>query len=80
MFSNGQPDLGGGALGSIGNNRFLGHIPGASWALSNASAMDISARYNYWGFTTTSDIEGIIWDQKDSAAVGRVCYDGYLTH
>ena len=81
VFSNGCPDAGGGALGSKGNNRFIGYkVGGSTWALYNDSALDVYARNNAWGYATTAEIDAIIRDRKDSATAGTVYYDGFLMH
>ena len=78
VYANGQPDIGGGARGSAGNNRFEGHTPGSNnWAVYSESAQDIFARNNWWGSTSPGDINGIIHDQLDDASLGEVIYDDY---
>lgn len=80
-FANAQPDLGDGALGSKGNNRFLGHVPGdKSWAVYNASAREIYARNNFWGTTSAADIAATVRDRTEDPAVGEVYYEGFLSH
>ena len=61
-------DLGGGSLGSVGNNDFG---PGAEYAIDLGGPYDVSAKDNLWSGT---DIETRIHDQLDNAQLGRVLY------
>jgi hypothetical protein len=74
----GQPDLGGGALGSAGENRFEGHLPGSgNWAVYNDSTLDVFAQNVWWGQTTAAAVDGVIRDRLDVATRGRVIYTGF---
>ena len=63
-------DLGGGALGSAGNNNFG---TGPEYAVSLGGPYDVTAQGNTWGATGAS-IEARIHDQLDDAKLGRVHY------
>ena len=68
-------DLGGGARGSAGGNRWVGHTPGSgSWAVFNQSAGDVFAYDNDWGVDADA-IEEVIFDRNDDAARGEVLHD-----
>ena len=78
VYTGGQPDLGGGASGSAGGNRFEGHTAGSgSWAVWNDSVLDVPARNNAWGAATAAGIDAIVRDRLDDATRGRVLYDGF---
>jgi hypothetical protein len=63
-------DLGGGALGSAGNNNFG---TGPEYAVELRGPYDVTAQGNTWGATGAS-IEARIHDQLDDAKLGRVHY------
>jgi len=75
--SGGNVDLGGGATGSLGGNRFSGHVPGSgNWAVYNASTNLIYALSNVWsGYTAAADIEGLLYDVADNANVGDIVWN-----
>ena len=78
LVNNGRLDLGGGAQKSKGGNRFVGPIPGNNnWAVHNDSSYDVYAYNNWWGYTTTTQIEGVIRDKLDNSASGRVRYNNF---
>jgi Protein of unknown function (DUF1565) len=63
-------DLGGGSLGSVGNNNFGA---GPESAVSLGGPYDVAALGNTWGATGTA-IEARIHDQFDDPTLGRVHY------
>lgn len=66
-----------GTTGSvISQNNF---IDGFAIKLGESQQTDIPAANNFWGSTTTSEIEKIIYDQLDSDYLGRVLYTPIAT-
>lgn len=59
-------DLGGGALGSVGENYF----GAGAWSVANLTPYDIAAFGNGWA--GAADMEARIWDGADSPGLGRV--------
>jgi type IX secretion system substrate protein len=71
LFSQANPDLGGGNQNSVGNNSFSGFGKG-NFALKNSSSADISAKKNCWGVSTKAEIDEIIQDNYDNDNYGIV--------
>lgn len=46
---------------------------------ANVSAEDVDMRGNFWNNATTTEIDGVIIDKKDSPALGEIVYEDYLT-
>ena len=79
VLASGAPDLGGGVLGSPGGNRFFGHTTGSgNWAVYNASTNNIAAIGNWWGYTSSQLIDGVIYDKNDDPSRGLVVYESYM--
>jgi len=71
-----NPDIGGGAQGSVGQNRIKGN---ANWDLSNRTTNAIKAEYNYWDHTTASAIDANdIYDDDEYASYGAVDFQPFF--
>jgi hypothetical protein len=68
---------GGNCSTKIHNNNIFGNEK-FSIFLSNTTA-DIDATNNWWGTTSTTSIEELIYDQKDDFNLGKVNYEPFLT-
>jgi hypothetical protein len=53
--------------------------PGYSVYNNMGSGYDVWATWNWWGTTSPTEIEALIFDQLDDASRGIVWYDPYLT-
>ena len=77
-----QGDLGGGSLGSLGQNIFSNNGNGGEiYALNNVSPHAISAENNCWREGELSDdamVEAIVFHKADDATKGEVDYKPYL--
>ncbi|MGV8915902.1 MAG: T9SS type A sorting domain-containing protein [Kaistella sp.] len=77
-----QADLGGGSLGSLGENVFKDNgNGGVTYALFNNTANPISATNNCWREGELSDdamVEEVITHSADDASLGTVDYTPYL--
>lgn len=75
-------DLGGGTLGSVGNNVFKDNGNGGKlYALYNNTPNPVSAKNNCWreGETSTAEmVEEVITHQVDIASLGLVTYSPFL--
>jgi len=56
---------------NIFNNKFSIYL--------SSTNKDIEASNNWWGTTSTSSIEALIYDQKDDYTLGKVNYEPFLT-
>jgi len=73
----GTPDLGGGARGSTGGNRFQGFTPGSSdYAVRNNTANTIHAERNGWG-VDEAQIPEVLYDSSDDTSLGSVVYTAW---
>jgi hypothetical protein len=76
-WSGANPDIGGGAGGSPGQNTIRGNT---LWDLYNATPNVIMAEQNRWDHTITSDIDTYdIYDNDENAAYGAVDFYPFLT-
>jgi len=71
-----NPDVGGGAQGSIGHNT----IQGNGWDLTNGTPNSIKAENNRWDHYTASAIDSLdIYDDDENASCGAVDFQPFLT-
>ena len=61
----------------MNGNNFL-HYKKNAILFANVSTDDIDMRGNFWDAETTQDIDIVILDKKDSAALGEIVYENYL--
>ncbi|WP_027376242.1 T9SS type A sorting domain-containing protein [Kaistella palustris] len=77
-----QADLGGGAMGSVGQNIFSNNgNDGEIYALYNNTANSISAKNNCWREGELSDdamVEEVIFHSADNSTLGTVDFKPYL--
>lgn len=82
IINKAQADLGGGALGSVGENVFANNGNGGqTYALFNNTALPISAKNNCWRegeISNDSMVEDVISHRIDDPALGTVDYLPYL--
>ena len=64
-------------LSQMNGNNFL-HYKKNAILFANVSTEDIDMRGNFWDAETTQDIDIVILDKKDSAALGEIIYENYL--
>ena len=57
-------------------NSFIGS---SSWAWAHYSPLDADATLNWWGTTSISSIEAMIFDQQDDSLAGMVEVEPFLT-
>ena len=76
--NNASPDLGGGARGSLGQNRLLGFVNQSDKYALISSGADVYARFNYWETADTTLLEAMIFDRQDDARRGRVFYEPFV--
>lgn len=81
LMSNAKADLGGGALGSVGENIFKDNGNGGQlYALYNNTPNAVSATNNCWREGELSDdamVEAVISHQPDNASLGLVNFSPY---
>lgn len=81
LVTNAQADLGGGSLGSVGQNMFYNNgNSGNIYALYNNTPNTISATSNCWReneLSTDAMVEDVIVHQNDISTLGRVNYTPY---
>lgn len=82
IINTARADLGGGTLGSVGENIFYNNGNGGQlYALYNNTALPISAKNNCWREGELSDdamVEEVISHSVDNATLGTVNYSPYL--
>jgi hypothetical protein len=75
-----NPDLGGGALGSPGNNVIRGNGGLYFYDFYNCSPNAVKAENNRWDHTTAAEIDSIdIYDNDENASFGAVDFQPFLT-
>ena len=65
-------------LSRMNGNNFL-HFNKNTTLFANVSSENIDLRRNHWGGATPTEIDAVIIDKKDSAALGEIVYDDYLS-
>jgi hypothetical protein len=78
-FAPNAPDLGGGALGSLGRNVITGY---GEYALVletlAADVPQVSAKHNYWGTSIEAQVAAAVFDAVDNASLSQVDYLPFL--
>lgn len=64
-------------LSRMNGNNFL-HFNKNTTLFANVSSEDVDLRRNHWDRATPTEIDAVIIDKKDSAALGEIVYDDYL--